>query len=171
VLLHYPVKRRNTKIAFSLKCCISALPEFNQLFDFFNLFDSRLIFTMYASLSHIINAFSPQDCWGHGSGERKSRALRCTHVTQCTSALSSGFPISQGSAEALERWVGKTKHHLISYFLRNTSAKNYRNQIVYVKTTASQRWDVFLRHSLHAVWLLCFICTWWIFNWNNNKVS
>jgi len=28
------------------------------------------------------------------------------------SALSSGFPISQGKAEALERWGGKTKHHL-----------------------------------------------------------
>jgi len=28
-------KRRNTKIAFSIKCCISALPEFNQLLDFF----------------------------------------------------------------------------------------------------------------------------------------
>jgi len=32
---------------FSLKCCISALPEFNQLlFDFFSIFDSRLILTL-----------------------------------------------------------------------------------------------------------------------------
>jgi len=31
------------KLHFALKCCISALPEFNRLFDFFNLFDSRLI--------------------------------------------------------------------------------------------------------------------------------
>jgi len=29
------------KLHFSLKCCITALPEFNQLLDFFNLFDSR----------------------------------------------------------------------------------------------------------------------------------
>jgi len=32
-------------------------------------------------------------------------------------------------------------HRLISYFLINTSAKNYRNQIVYVKIIASQMWD------------------------------
>jgi len=77
VLLHYLVKWRNTKIACSLKCCISALPEFNQLFDFFNLLDSRLILTtLYDSLSHIINAFSPQDWRRHGSGEGKSRALQ-----------------------------------------------------------------------------------------------
>jgi len=37
-------------------------------------------------------------------------------------------------------------HLLISYFLSNTSAKNYRNRIVYVKVIASQRWDVF-KHS------------------------
>ena len=58
---------------------------------------------------------------------------------QCTSALSSGFPISQGNAEALERWGGKARHLLISYFLSNTSAKNYRNRIVYVKTIARCR--------------------------------
>jgi len=40
--------------------CISALPEFNQsLLDFFNLFDSRLVFTeLRDSLNLIINAFS-----------------------------------------------------------------------------------------------------------------
>jgi len=143
VLLHYLVKRRNMKIAFSLQCCISAMPEFNHLFDFFNLFDSRLILTMlqYDSISHVINAFSPQGCWGHGSRERKSTALQL-HA-QCTSALSSGFPISQGNAEALERWGGKTRHRLMSYFLSSTSAKNYRNRIVNVETVASQRWDVF----------------------------
>jgi len=46
-------------------------------------------------------------------------------------------------AEALGRWGGKTNHRLISYFLSNTSAKNYHNRIVYVKIIASQRWDVF----------------------------
>jgi len=46
------VKRENAKNAFPLKCCISALREFNQLLDFFNLFDARLIlFLLYDSLS------------------------------------------------------------------------------------------------------------------------
>jgi len=55
---------------------------------------------------------------------------------QCISALSSGFPILQGNAEAFDRCIS------------NTSAKNYRNRIVCVKIIASQRWDVFLRHSV-----------------------
>jgi len=63
--------------------------------------------------------------------------------TQCTSALSPGFPISHCNAGTLDRRGGKTKHRLISCFLSNTSAKNYRNRIVYVKAIASQRWDVF----------------------------
>jgi len=66
--------------------------------------------------------------------------LCCTHSA---ARLFSEFPISQGNAEALERWGGKTKHCLTSYFLRNTSAKNYRNWIVWVKIITSQRWDVF----------------------------
>jgi len=45
----------------------------------------------------------------------------------------SGFPVLQGSAEPLDRWGGKRKHRRISYFLSNTSAKNYHNWIVYVK--------------------------------------
>jgi len=62
VLLHYLVKRKNAKIAFPLKCCISALLEFNQLLDFFNLFDSQLILMLlYDSLS--LNAISYRDCW------------------------------------------------------------------------------------------------------------
>ena len=37
------------KSHFSLKCCISALPEFNQsLLDFFSLFDSRRMLTLLA---------------------------------------------------------------------------------------------------------------------------
>jgi len=62
---------------------------------------------------------------------------------QYNNALSSGFPISQGNAEALDRWGRKAKHRLISYFLSNSSAKNDRNLIVYVKIIASERWDVF----------------------------
>ena len=76
MLLHYLVKWRNTKITFSLKCCISALPEFNQLLDFFSVFDSQLTLTLlYDSLSLVINAFSYRDCWGHDLGERKSTVL------------------------------------------------------------------------------------------------
>jgi len=61
MLLHYVLKRRNMKIACSLKYYISELPELNQLFDFFNLFDSRLIFRLlYDSLNLVINAFSQQ---------------------------------------------------------------------------------------------------------------
>jgi len=69
---------------------------------------------------------------------------------QCTSALSSEFPILQGNAEALERWGGKTKHLLISYFLSNISAKNYRNRIAYVKTIASQSGTFFETQCTHA---------------------
>ena len=78
MLRYYLVKPGNAKIAFSLKCGISALPEFNQLLDFLNIFDSRLILTlMYDSISLVglINAFS----WGllgHGLGDRKSIALQ-----------------------------------------------------------------------------------------------
>jgi len=60
----------------------------------------------------------------------------------------SGFPVSRGSAEPPDRWGGKAKHRLIWYFLINTSAKNFHNQIMYVKIIESQRWDVFLRHSV-----------------------
>jgi len=66
VLLHYVAKSGNTKIAFSLKCCISALPEFNHLLDFFSLFDSRLIFVlMYDFLTLVISAFisGPLRAW------------------------------------------------------------------------------------------------------------
>jgi len=58
MLLHYLLKRRNAKIAFFLKCCNSALPEFNQVLDFFNVFDSELIRCSMTLLSLVINAFS-----------------------------------------------------------------------------------------------------------------
>jgi len=133
-------KRRNTEIVFSVKFCIIALLEFNHLFDFLNLFVSILTLTMlYDSLNHVINAFSSQGCWGmvqqKGSGEH-CRSWTVLHA-QCSSALSSGFPISQGNAETLDRRGGKTKHRLISYFLRNTSAKHYRNRIVCVQIITS----------------------------------
>jgi len=77
--------------------------------------------------------------------EKRSRQ-RCSSWTvlhaQCTSALSSGFPLSQSNAEALDNRDGKEKHRLISYFLGNISAKNC-NRIAYVKIIASHMWDVF----------------------------
>jgi len=46
------------KLHFLLKCCISALPELNQLLNFYNLFDSRLILTLlYDVLNLVISAF------------------------------------------------------------------------------------------------------------------
>jgi len=52
-------KGETQKLHFSLKCCISALPEFNQLLDIFNLFDLRLTLTLlYDSLNLVVNAFS-----------------------------------------------------------------------------------------------------------------
>jgi len=63
-----------------------------------------------------------------GMVQQKGSRLRCSSWTvlhaKCTGALSSGFPILQGNAEALDRSNGKTKHRMISYFLSNISAKN-----------------------------------------------
>jgi len=100
VLLHYLANRGNTKLHFSLKCCISALPEFNQLLDFFNLFYSRLILTLlYDSLNLVINALA-RGCWGawFRINEVESAAevgLCCTHNAAVRCLL--------GNAEALDR--------------------------------------------------------------------
>jgi len=40
------------------------------------------------------------------------------------------------------------KYILTAYFLDKICAKNSRNRTMYVKIIASQRWDVFLRHSV-----------------------
>ena len=137
-----PGKTGNTKIAFFTRC-ISALPEFNQwLLDFFNLFDSWLILTLlYDSLNLVTNAFISGllGTWFRIDKRSRERCRSCKLTVlqaHCTS-VSFGFPISQDNAEALDRWGGKTEHRLISYFLSNTSAKNYRNQIVYVKLSSS----------------------------------
>jgi len=86
-----------------------------------------------------------------GMVQEKGSRYRCSSWTvlhaQCISALSSGFPISQGNAEALDRWGGKTKHRMISYFLNNIFAKNYRNRIVYSKSKVGR----FLRHGVDMV--------------------
>jgi len=101
-----PGKTGNTKIAFFTRC-ISALPEFNQsLLAFFNIFDSRLILTLlYDSINLVINAFSSGLLWG--MVQEKGSRERCKRWTvlnaQCSNALSSGFPLSQGNAAALDR--------------------------------------------------------------------
>jgi len=81
VLLHYLAKRENTKIAFSLKCCIG-LGLFNHsLLDFFNLFGSQLILTLltYDSLNLVINEFSLGLLWG--TVEEKGSRERCSSWT------------------------------------------------------------------------------------------
>jgi len=145
-----PGKTGNTKIAFFTRC-ISALPEFNQLLlDFFNLFDSRLILTMlYDSLNLVINAFSLGLLWGmvQVKGSRECCKRWTVLNAQCSNALSSGFPLSQGNAGALDRWGGKTKHRLIPYFLSDTCQK--LSQLVHVcqDYTKSKVWR-FLSHSV-----------------------
>jgi len=63
------------KLHFSLKRYISALHEFNQLLDFFNLFDSRLVFMLlYDSQNLVINAFS-SELLGNIVQEKKLRPL------------------------------------------------------------------------------------------------
>jgi len=84
VLLHYLAKRETRKLHFALKCCISALPEFNQLLNFFNRFDSRLTLMLHDSLSLVINAFSYRDCWGAWFRRKEvdnaaEVGLRCMH--------------------------------------------------------------------------------------------
>ena len=150
----------------SLITCASALPgktgkhedcifHFSQsLLHFFNLFDSRLILTLlYDSLNLVINAISSGLLGGmvQEKGSRECCSSRTASHAQSTSALYSGFPLSQGNAEALGRWGGKTRHRLISYLLTNTSAKNYCNRIVYVMIIASQRWDIFLRQCTCSI--------------------
>jgi len=72
-----PAKTEKRENCIFPQVLYSALPEFNQVLDFFNLFDSRLILTLfYNSLSLVTNAFSYGTVGGHGSADRKSIALR-----------------------------------------------------------------------------------------------
>jgi len=78
------------------------LSEFNELLDFFNLFDSRLIFMLlYDSLSLVINAFSQRDWWGHGSKERKSIALQQLDCVACTIHQCAVFWVSYFARQSL----------------------------------------------------------------------
>ena len=76
-------------------------------------------------------------------GEKGSRE-RCSSSTvlhaESSSALSSGFRLSQGNAEALDNtYVRQENKASSSYFLSKASAKNCHNRIVYVKIIASQK--------------------------------
>jgi len=123
-----------------------ALPEFNQLLDF----------SFFWPTTHTHAAvWLPKSCnqcvqlGAVGGVVQKKRSQErggswpVWHA-QCTSVLSSGLSISQGNAEALERWSGKTKHRPFFYFLSNISAKNYHNRIVcqdYRKSKVRRFWD------------------------------
>jgi len=82
---------------FSLKCCISALPEFNlSVLDFFSLFDLRLTLTLlYDSLNLVISALSSGLLGGvcmvqeKGIESREPQQLDLLHVQcMCTNTLS-----------------------------------------------------------------------------------
>jgi len=98
-VLHYLAKRETQKLHFSLAVLLHCQKsEFNQLMlDFFNLFDSRLIFMLlYDSLNLVTNAFSLGLLWGmvqnKGSLERCSSwttlCLRKKDTTQPPSIIS-----------------------------------------------------------------------------------
>jgi len=92
---------KTRKLHFSLQCCISALPEFNQHLDFSVFLTHDFLAD---SLNLIISAFS-SGCWSMAQDKRSRERCRSWTVlpAQCTSVLPSGFPISQGNAEALHR--------------------------------------------------------------------
>jgi len=132
--------------AILVHCCISALPSAWFLQSFWLTTHTHAAVWLPKSCNQCVQ----RDCWEHCSGERKSIVLQqfdCVAHTMHQCAVSR-FPISQGNAEALDRWGGKTKHHMILYFLSNIPAKNYRNRIVYAKIIATRRWDVFWRHRV-----------------------
>jgi len=60
------------------------------------------------------------------------------------------FPVLPNSAEAQVISGGTLKRLLIAYFIGNISAKKYQILFTRVKVIASQRWDVFMRHGVHA---------------------
>ena len=143
MLLHYLAKRRNTKVAFSLKCCISELPEFNHavaawfLHSFRHTTHTHAAVWLPKSCNQCVQLRAVGGSWFRRKEVENAAGvgLCCTHNAPVRCLL--GF-LFRKVIKTLERWGEKTKHHLMSYFLSNTSAKNYRNRIVYVKIIASQ---------------------------------
>jgi len=92
------------KLYFSPKCCISAVPEFNQsLLDFFKLFDSRLALWLPKSCNQCVQLRAAGGLVQEKGSREHCRSWTVLHA-QCTSALSSGFPLSLVNAEVLDRW-------------------------------------------------------------------
>jgi len=114
------------------------------------LISSVFLSLLYDSLDLVTNAYSSGLL--EGMVQTKGSRERCSSWTvlhaQCTSALSSGFPLSQGNAEALDRRGGKTKHYLISNFLSNTLLP----KVIVIGSCMSRLQHVkggtFLRHSV-----------------------
>ena len=76
---------------------------------------------------------------------QRSQLIQCLSET-CHFRVS---PFCKSSAEAQVIWGGILKHLLSAYFIGNISAKKYRSLSTCVRVTASQRWDVFLRHGVY----------------------
>jgi len=117
------------KTAFSLKCIAWIQPAAWLLQSFWLTTHTHNAVWLPKSYNQCI-----QPTGLGGMAQEKGSRAHCRSWTvlhaHCTSMPSSGFPILQGNAEALERRGG-------------TSAKNYRNRIVCVNTAASQTLDVF----------------------------
>jgi len=128
---------QNTKVAFSLKWCISVLPEFNQVLDVFSLFDSRLILTLLYDFQNIaINSFS--------SGLLGAWLMR----KEVESVAEVGLCCTHNAPVRC----------LLGFLFRKVTQKHYRDEVVKqskthlpkiviiwscnVKIIASQMWDV-----------------------------
>ena len=113
-----PGKTGNTKIAFSLKCCISALLEFNQSpLDFFNLFDSRLILTLlYDSLNLVINAFSSRllGTWFRRPKVERAAAVGLSCMNSAPVRCLLGFLFCKVMQK---HWIGEVGKQNIIWFL------------------------------------------------------
>ena len=131
--MHYLAKRGNRKIAFFTQIvywCIARIQPVAAWFLQSFWLTSHAVVWLPKSCNQCVQLGAVRR---HGSRERKKGSLQQLDYVARTMHPSSGFPLSQGNAEVLDRWGGK-KHHLISCCLCNSSAKNYRNRIVYVKS-------------------------------------
>jgi len=62
----------------------------------------------------------------------------------------SRFPVSPGSAEALLKWGGKIKHHLIAHFLSNVCAKKCQNRFMSVRVIPRKSSDIFFWETVYT---------------------
>jgi len=111
--------KRENCISYSNAVLVHCLNSTSCLISSMFWLTTPVLTLLYDSLNLVINALS-SGLLG-GMVQDKRRSWNVLHA-QYTSALSSGFSISQGNVEALDRWDGKTKRCLISYFLGNTNS-------------------------------------------------